>query len=560
MYSREKLQRAFRQARWLKVSQLFWFVIHRLTPRRCPAEVIAGEVRKSIRAHEYPRVCQPDSPEFSFLNISKPAIEEGIEWLPRDVSRLWRYNLHYFDYLRWDVFSPELKSRLISEWIRDNPTGTEDAWEPCAVSVRVLNWVKYFDSLDEAVSHEWLGSLLNQANWLTANLEYDILANHYLKNGMALLYAGSYFTGPVADKLLRRGLAIVDAEVTEQILSDGGHYERSLMYHSIVLEDLLDVVNISLANPGLLPVDFVRRVTEKSLAATRFLEDMLGADGNIPLFNDGALGITPLPEELIAYCQRVAEYERAPKPPGAVKIVKPTTGYYGYRAGGDSLIIDCGDIAPDYQPGHAHCDLLSYELCVDGNPLVVDTGTCTYEDNDKRQYLRSTAAHNTVEVEGQDQTEFWGRFRVGRRARPTLACIGRFDETGMTFTGGHTGYRFLPQKVLHERQVDVEFSGVWSVHDALSGNGSCKARSFIHFAPGIKLTNEADGSWLARSNCGTAIRITIGQGCSALLLATEYYPEFGVCEAKSTLVLEKVAKLPFVMNYSLEKMPQDMLT
>ena len=63
--------------------------------------------------------------------------------------------------------------------------------------------------------------------------------------------------------------------------------------------------------------------------------------------------------------------------PTGTRIFLPDTGYYGYRQGGDSLIVDCGPVGPDYQPGHAHCDTLSYELHVGGVPIVVDSGSAS---------------------------------------------------------------------------------------------------------------------------------------------------------------------------------------
>jgi uncharacterized heparinase superfamily protein len=550
----DRLHRYFQTARWLRVSQLFWFAWRRLVPYSRPAQVVPGKTRDRISASAYPRVLQPDAPEFRFLNITRPITAESVTWHPVDVPRLWRYNLHYFDFLCWDSFSDELKAQLINDWIYNNPVGTEDAWEPYTVSLRVVNWVKYFDSREGDIPGDWLTSLINQANWLASNLEYHILANHFLKNGKALVYAGSYFTGSVADRLLRKGVELFDQEISEQILSDGGHYERSIMYHSIVLEDLLDVVNIAHAIPDLFDTNFVQRVTEKTISAARFLEDMLGADGQIPLFNDGAFGIAPLPEELLTYSQHVVSYQRAPCPPIPVRVEKTDSGYFGYRYGGDSLIVDCGAIAPDYQPGHAHCDLLSYELCINGRRFVVDSGTYGYEDDDRRLYLRSTAAHNTVEVEGQDQSEVWGGFRVARRAHPIRPRIEEFSDAGMRFRGGHSGYRRLPQRVLHERTLEIAFAGEWNVYDELTGKGQCVAKSFIHFAPGIELTQESERVWLARDGIENGLRISLGEGCTAMRLITDYYPEFGVCEDKYTLVLSRAAELPFGLNYRLQRL------
>ena len=74
------------------------------------------------------------------------------------------------------------------------------------------------------------------------NLERDLLANHYFSNGKALIFSGLFFKGEESTKWLEIGLEIIDEQINEQILSDGGHFERSPMYHALILEDLLDLL------------------------------------------------------------------------------------------------------------------------------------------------------------------------------------------------------------------------------------------------------------------------------------------------------------------------------
>ena len=100
------------------------------------------------------------------------------------------------------------------------------------------------------------------------------------------------------------------------------------------------------------------------------------------------------------------------------------SGYFVIRNLDDMLVVDCGEVGPDYQPGHAHCDTLSFELASDGRTIIVDSGVYDYEDSEMRRYVRSTRAHNTAMVDGCEQSEIWGAFRVARRARP----IQRIDR------------------------------------------------------------------------------------------------------------------------------------
>ena len=82
------------------------------------------------------------------------------------------------------------------------------------------------------------------------------------------------------------------------------------------------------------------------------------------------------------------------------------------------MFVDAGPIGPAYLSVHGHGDIYSYELSLDGRRVVVDGGTSTYQAGPERDWVRSTRAHNTVEVAGADQCEFFGAFRVGRRGRP----------------------------------------------------------------------------------------------------------------------------------------------
>ena len=184
--------------------------------------------------------------EFAFLNRSQRFSDGKVDWRSPDKDKLWRYNLHYFDYVL-DQDRPRASiDALIDDWIERNPPGTPDAWEPFPVSLRIVNWVKLLlrPEYRERPNAAWLNSLHQQALWLERNLEKHLLANHYFKNGKALLFAGLFFAGADADRWLRKGARIVGGEIGEQILPDGGHFERSPMYHAMILEDCLDLLNI----------------------------------------------------------------------------------------------------------------------------------------------------------------------------------------------------------------------------------------------------------------------------------------------------------------------------
>lgn len=116
------------------------------------------------------------------------------------------------------------------------------------------------------------------------------------------------------------------------------------------------------------------------------------------------------------------------------------------------LLFDAGDLGPHHCPGHGHADALSFELWSYGQPLLVDPGTYQYVEGKWRDYFRSTAAHNTLTVDGQDQSEFGGPFRVGHMAQARLISQMITDEL-TEVEGEHDGYLRLPTPVMHRRRI-----------------------------------------------------------------------------------------------------------
>ncbi|HRI39439.1 MAG TPA: alginate lyase family protein, partial [Nitrospira sp.] len=442
-----------------------------------------------------------DDSHFCFLEQSKRVERGNVSWECRDMPKLWRYNLHYFDYLHDPQRSYEHKNDLLNDWIQHNPPGTEDAWEPYTVSLRIVNWIKFFllrNGTSFVVGHEksprqeWIDSLYQQARWLERSIEYHFLANHYLKNGVALLFAGMYFEGADADRWLQKGLEILRDELKEQFLADGGHFERSPMYHSISVVDYLDVLNLTQNSSSMILRDVADEFVDKITTALDFLNGICLPDGDIPLFNDSALGIAPTPSQIFEYAERVIGY-KLPQPSTSLTVSGfSMSGYYVCRKAGDMIIVDCGPIGPDYNPAHAHCDTLSYELAIDGRRVVVDSGVFDYEPSQERSYVRSTRAHNTITVDGEEQSEIWGVFRVARRARPMQAHIGRAGDESVLFEGAHDGYRRLKGKPIHKRQISYDGYGSWVVTDELTGTGMHHMESFVHIHPDLTIVASED--------------------------------------------------------------------
>lgn len=399
---------------------------------------------------------------------------------------LWRYHVHYFDDLRargaaereaWNL-------GLIDRWLREQRAGEGTGWDPYPTSLRIVNWVRL--GLGTAkLPAVAVQSLAVQARSLRANLEVHLLGNHLLANAKALVFAGAFFSGAEAEEWLAKGLALLERELTEQLLADGGHFERSAMYHSVILEDVLDLIALAEAVPDALTCPPAWR--ERARVMRRWLAVMCHPDGEIVLFNDAAFGQAAAPSALDEYARRLGLGAVDAREERVVHLVQ--SGYARVTSGDLVLFVDVGEIGPDYLPGHAHADTLSFEASLAGRRWIVDSGTSLYEPGPERLRQRTTAAHNTVEVDGESSSEVWSSFRVARRARPfdlTLADDG--DEVRIACA--HTGYRRLPGRVTHRREWRVGPRAL-TIDDSLDGRFSA-AVARLHLHPEVECSDALD--------------------------------------------------------------------
>ena len=339
-------------------------------------------------------------------------------WYFDDKSDLWNYNLHYFEYLfplikTWkDSGDEKYKDKtieMIKGWIDNNPEGTSPAWASYPTAIRIVNWISWYGyvekQLNEAFRQQFLSSLHAQYKYLTCHLEKDILGNHYFEDLKSILLASLFFRD---DMMTKKSLDMFRKECKEEILPDGMHFELSPMYHKIILEG---VMRVSVA---------LRSVGKKDETIEGYIQPMLDVAytfeneiGRVPLFNDGGNNIAKSLEAIVNVAKDLGYYPNE-------KNQLESSGFYFFRktyAGKTwRLIVDAGQPGPNYIPGHSHCDAMSFELFCDGEPIVVNCGTYAYQCKE-RNFFRSTAAHNTVMIDGTEQSQCWGLFRLAKRSK-----------------------------------------------------------------------------------------------------------------------------------------------
>ncbi len=470
--------RFLRTVRHLKAKQVFWRLYRRT--RRIALEPPSAQRRQ--RAGDWTRPIHRASGFVgpTQLRLLNTVIDVGGStcWSDPGLNRLMLYNLHYLGELNAAPGADDDAARaaLLARWIADNPPPRGVGWEPYPLSLRISNIVKWLldrDDADAAV----LDSLHRQAQALSQQVEYHILGNHLFENAEALFLAGCFFADRHAERWLSQSRRILSAEIDEQILPDGGHFERSPMYQAIVLEGILDLLNASRAYGVALPGD-VPAVARKMLA---WLAAMTHGDGEVAYFNDATAGASPTLAELGEYSGRLGLGDGGAAPAAAWLR---DSGYVRRTVGDVVILIDVGEIGPDYQPGHAHCDCLSFEIARGAERILVNAGVSTYEAGQRRDLERSTHSHNTVSVDGAEQIEFWGGFRVGRRAYPE-----QVEVDAARVSAAHSGFRHLG--FVHRRAFTFSGRSVTiddTVEDAAGGSraADAPATAYFHFHPDVE--------------------------------------------------------------------------
>ena len=427
--------------RYLKPEQVLWRLGKKLGRKcalagnvfRCQGETRRIGVRELDQDSRFlARFSAKDLMEdrVTFLHESETIRWEG-EWHVESRSHLWNFNLHYFEYLHplakafidtGDRTYLDKAAQMICGWIAANPADRGgDGWSAYTISLRLTNWLGFLaaagDAMDDDFRRAMEDSMFAQYAHLSTHLEKDILGNHYFENLKALVLCALYFHD---DAFLPTALANFRRECREQILPDGMHFELSPMYHKIVLEGLLRVA-IALRENGMADEN-LENMANDMLDAALTMENGLA---RTPLFNDSGDNVAKSLDALLAAANRLNLIPERKK-------ALPDSGYYFLEQGNWKLIVDAGAAGPDYIPGHAHCDAMSFELFRDGQPVLVNCGTYAYQCAE-RHYFRSTEAHNTVQAAGVEQSEIWSTFRLARRSE-TKVLEGSEKSISMEMT------------------------------------------------------------------------------------------------------------------------------
>lgn len=558
----------------LRPSQVFWraaYRIERAMPGflvsllyRPPSQPLAIAEPLSLAPPPVNRYGETEIKEmalglFRFLQEERVLGRHALNWhlgLVRH-GRLWVANLHYHEWayrlaeasLSGERFAPEalrLFHVYVSDWIQQcslSASGARHlAWNPYVIATRIGWWARALwllrsntQRVEPDLERAMLRSLYVQAQYLADHLEWDTRGNHLLRDVAGLAWVGRFLTCRHQPCWLDCARRVIRTELSHQFLPDGGHYERSPMYHAAALYDIIHTL-ILLSDAEI--SEAACAIIGKGL---EWLDWMRHPDGEICLFNDAALSLAPSS----GYLRKIAPIagcHASNTSPAGLRWFQDT-GMAVWHGRPWTIFFDAGEVGPKEQPGHAHADTLSIECSLNGHRLFVDTGVFHYDPSSERDYARSTSAHNTVTVDGENSSEVWGLFRVGRMAR-IISAAAHEIRGGFVAEGEHDGYRFLFGSPRHARRLELQSDHTLTVTDRITGRGQHVLEGGLLLAPGWEAKATTQG-WLIQGP-GGRLRITVnGKPTPQLeMQARPYFPTFGVRRETARLAWRSRAELP----------------
>lgn len=551
------------------------------------------------RAAAIERARRVAAKEFAFLQHAV-RYEGEILWNDERQSQLWRYHLHYFDYcqdlLLWARTSGSARKdayhsfrSIARAWMHAHPKIRGDGWHPYTLSLRVVNWLEaiagfFHEMQQDADFHNQLAaSLRAQAEVLLKDLEWDVRGNHLIENLRALVWIGLSYQDNKSQQRLESALMFLRSQLDEQILVDGGHFERNPGYHAVVLKALIQIHCKLRRHDREIPLwlsTAIRRMLD-------FLVTVLPTTGDLPLLKDTTRGTTPHAWDLLAagaLCLGDRKYKRATYfglfpallfgragweqfqawPIGNESIGSVSLSSSGFHilrndTTADHAIFDTGQPCPDYLPAHAHADLFSYELTMGGQPVIVDSGVYEYARGSWRDFFRSTRAHNTLEIAGHNQSEVWNSFRVARRARPRNEK--HFHEAHFSWIQAeHSGYERLSTPATHRRTLAWLKPDCWLVVDEIWCPTVLRAASYLHFHPRLSLEAASESCWRLYGPSSDLWLTAWGADSAEVVRGSPlphpqgwYSETFGMIEPNTVVVLSRSGASFFSFGYALSR-------
>jgi len=541
--------RLFRTVKDLKLSQIY-YQIRSKSYRPKGKEYTHSEPKNFRKINDW---LTPTKKIYNFYNIYKKETDDGVNfkflnevgsvklgWDHRDKSTLWNYNLNYQNYLKDEDLDISLRIDLVKLWINDNNDLNSIGWQPYPCSIRIVNWVKLFLQIDsDKLNPIFLSSLLKQTYFLSDNIEFHIQGNHLIANAKALIFSGYYFND---NSILNKGLDLLKDEIDIQFLADGGHFERSPMYHSIMINDMIEIIELYNINSSKFDEKYknlkneLKKIVKKGI---EWLEIMTHGDKKPSFFGDSCENTSIPVSDLINYANYMnIEIDCLSDLYNFPKMYNLKNTNYSIINNPDNykIILNSGSPGPLFQPGHSHADSLSCEISIYNKRFLVNSGTSTYNNSTQRLFQRSTKAHNTLIYKNKNSSDVWDSFRIGKKAKVfnrKFIC----DGSELKISATHNGYSNFLNKINHSREI-VTFENTITITDRIKVIN--KIFVFWYFHPNVKLIKTNRNAILC-NHYDNLINIEFSNA-NFSVIESLWFRSHGEEIKSSALVLEKIDK------------------
>lgn len=501
--------------------------------------------------------------------------------VPWELSRMqWLIPLGQAYALTGDERYAAKLAALIDDWIADNPHAASVNWA-CTmdVALRAIAWLWFFHIFGRSAAwaeagfrERFLTNLYLHGDFISRHLEKgDVNGNHYAADAAGLAMVGQFFADLSEGRRWRdKGWDILSAEILKQVFADGVDFEASVPYHRLVQE--LFLWPALYRQRGGLAVAAAYR--ERLAAMARFTEAYSRPDGSAPLWGDaddarvlpfggqdvndhryliGLVGLTMADSDLvqrsrgpgheIAWALGLDALDALPvgDQPAPRSVAFPDGGFYILRDARNHVFIDCGPLGLAGRGGHGHNDLLAFEAAIDGVTLISDCGAYLYTaDYRERNAFRSTAYHNTPQIDGEEIYRFTGERDLWTLRDDAVPRPGKFvaDEASSRFDCAHDSYARLSEPVIVARTFRLDHArNRLVVEHRFDGKGTHDVTIPFHFAIGVEAAMTG-GNSVRLDKAGERFALGwAGEGWWAEIEPARISPRYGVAVPTQRLVL-----------------------
>jgi hypothetical protein len=505
-----------------------------------------------------------------------------------DIKYLWEPNRHLqmvtlaqaWALTRDPRYARALREQLES-WFAACPFRQGPNWSSSLeAGLRLVNWALAWQLIGGAHSEifadmhgpafraRWLASVYRHAEFVCGHLSLHSSANNHLVGELAGVVTAA-LAWPHWERS-RRWLAaakpLLEREALLQNAPDGVNREQAVSYQQFELDLLLLPLLAARANG----VDFGDAYAARIEAMLEYVASIMDVGGNVPMFGDADDGyvvrLDPRPDfcryrSLLATGAILFDRPHFKAKAGAlddktrwllgagaddgfakidasaaglpVPRAFPEGGMYVLGAALETpqeirIVADAGPLGYREIAAHGHADALSFTLAVAGLEFLIDPGTYAYHTEEAwRGYFRGTAAHNTVRIDGADQSKPGGNFLWLRKAR--AACsLWRSDGDEDVFEGAHDGYRALSDPATHRRRVTLmKRARRIAVEDTIDARGEHAVEVFFHCHEDCEVRPFEGGVELARGGRKVRLRWPTGAAGEAQVLRGSLVPIAG---------------------------------